>query len=100
MYPESKVIKQNYELQMIKQMTRQGSLIFSATKTPKEKMEENIPNIPNLLILSSSFLTIKSEIEKKKTKKNLTYLEKTRSREKIEKKCILDSWKCFLILSS
>ena len=54
---------------MIKQMTSQGSLIFSATKTPKEKMEENIPNIPNLLILSSSFLTIKSEIEKKKPRK-------------------------------
>ena len=39
MYPESEVIKQNYELQMIKQMTRQGSLIFSATKTPKERMD-------------------------------------------------------------
>ena len=39
MYPESEAIKQNYELQMIKQTTRKGSLIFSATKTPKEKME-------------------------------------------------------------
>ena len=39
MYPESEAIKQNYELQMIKQMTRKWSLIFSATKTPKEKME-------------------------------------------------------------